>query len=58
MRTIKSIENMVKDFECKSYVKIADFSSFSNGDVIVTYETAFSDGWKEKVFSKYYVELF
>ena len=58
MTIIKSIENMVKDFEGKNYVRVASFSSFYNGDYVVVYETAYSDGWKEKIFSKNYVELF
>jgi hypothetical protein len=58
METIKKIENMVKDFERKSYARVASFSSYCDGSYVVVYETLYSKGWKEKVFSKNHVDLY
>ena len=55
---IDVIRNMIKDFKNVNYVNVASFSMIGNCDYIVTYETAFTNGFEEKRFSKNYISLF
>ena len=55
---IDVIRNMIKDFKSVNYVNVASFSMIGNCDYIVTYETAFTNGFEEKRFAKNYISLF
>ena len=55
---IDVIKNAVKNFKNVNYINVASFSMISNCDYIVTYKTAFTNGFEEKRFSKNYISLF
>ena len=55
---IDIIKNVVKYFKNVNYVDVASFSMIGNCDYIVTYKTAFTNGFEEKRFSKDYISIF